>query len=177
LTPHVPLGGLDFTIFVVYIILSLVIGFWAGRHGRRNAKEYFLGDKGLPWYVVGTSMVAAVISSEHFIAQVGAGYSQGIVVAAFGWNAWIVYTLLIWIFLPYYMRTGLYTMPEFLERCYNPACRYIFAGFLLLGYVASLIAGPLFAGGVALESMSDSISSGASWRWASSPAHTPSTAA
>jgi len=60
---------------------------------------------------------------------------------------------LIWIFLPYYMRTGLYTMPEFLERRYNSACRYIFAGFLLLGYIASLIAGPLFAGGVALESM------------------------
>jgi SSS family solute:Na+ symporter len=98
-------------------------------------------------------MVAAVISSEHFIAQVGAGYSQGIVIAAFGWNAWIVYTLLIWIFLPYYMRTGLYTMPEFLERRYNPACRYIFAAFLLIGYIASLIAGPLFAGGVALESM------------------------
>src|ERR1041385_7567898 len=58
----------------------------------------------LPWYVAGTSMVAAVISSEHFIAQVGAGYSQGIVIAAFGWNAWLVYTLLIWIFLPYYMR-------------------------------------------------------------------------
>ena len=153
MTPHVPLGGLDFTIFAIYMALSMVIGFWAGRHGRRNAKEYFLGDKGLPWYVVGTSMVAAVISSEHFIAQVGAGYSQGIVIAAFGWNAWLVYTLLIWIFLPYYMRTGLYTMPEFLERRYNPACRYTFAGFLMIGYVASLIAGPLFAGGVALESM------------------------
>src|ERR1041385_9497028 len=51
------------------------------------------------------------------------------------------------------MRTGLYTMPEFLERRYNPACRYTFAGFLMIGYVASLIAGPLFAGGVALESM------------------------
>jgi SSS family solute:Na+ symporter len=153
LNSSVGLNTLDLAIFAVYLALSMLIGFWAGRHGRRNAKEYFLGDKGLPWYVVGTSMVAAVISSDHFIAQVGAGYSQGIVIAAFGWNAWIVYTLLIWIFLPYYMRTGLYTMPEFLERRYNPACRYIFAGFLMLGYVASLIAGPLFAGGVALESM------------------------
>ena len=153
MNPPVELNGLDFAIFAIYMLLSMVIGFWAGRHGRSNAKEYFLGAKGLPWYVVGTSMIAAVISSDHFIAQVGAGYSQGLVIAAFGWNAWIVYTLLIWIFLPYYMRTGLYTMPEFLERRYNSACRYIFAGFLLLGYVASLIAGPLFAGGVALESM------------------------
>jgi SSS family solute:Na+ symporter len=153
LTPRVDLNGLDFAVFALYMVVSLLIGFWAGRHGRKNAKDYFLGDKGLPWYVVGTSMVAAVVSSEHFIAQVGAGYSQGIVIAAFGWNAWIVYTLLIWIFLPYYMRTGLYTMPEFLERRYNSACRYIFAGFLTLGYIASLIAGSLFAGGIALESM------------------------
>src|SRR5207244_12454782 len=147
---HVELNGLDFGIFVAYLLLSVMIGFLAGRGARRDAKDYFLGDKGLPWYVVGTSMVATVISSEHFIAQVGAGYSQGIVIAAFGWNAWIVYTLLIWMFLPCYMRTGLYTMLEFLERRYNSACRYIFAAFLMLGYVASLIAGPLFAGGVAL---------------------------
>ena len=100
-------------------------------------------------------MVATVVSTEHFIAQVGAGYSQGIVIAAFGWNAWIVYTLLIWIFLPYYMRTGLYTMPEFLERRYNPACRYIFAIFLVLGYIVSIIAGSLYAGGMALETCSE----------------------
>jgi SSS family solute:Na+ symporter len=153
LNSRVELNGLDFGIFAAYILLSVVIGFLAGRGARRDAKDYFLGDKGLPWYVVGTSMVATVVSSEHFIAQVGAGYSQGIVIAAFGWNAWIVYTLLIWIFLPYYMRTGLYTMPEFLERRYNSACRYIFAGFLALGYIASIIAGALFAGGIALETM------------------------
>jgi SSS family solute:Na+ symporter len=153
LNARVELNGLDFAIFAAYMLLSVVIGFLAGRGARRDAKDYFLGDKGLPWYVVGTSMVATVISSEHFIAQVGAGYSQGIVIAAFGWNAWIVYTLLIWIFLPYYMRTGLYTMPEFLERRYNSACRYIFAAFLALGYIASIIAGSLFAGGIALENM------------------------
>jgi len=153
LNARIDLNALDFAIFAGYIVLSIVIGLFAGRNARRNAKDYFLGDKGLPWYVVGTSMVATVVSSEHFIAQVGAGYSQGIVIAAFGWNAWIVYTLLIWIFLPYYMRTGLYTMPEFLERRYNPACRYTFAAFLAIGYTASIIAGSLFAGGIALESM------------------------
>ena len=150
---RIQLNTSDLVIFAAYILLSVIIGFLAGRNSRRDAKDYFLGSKGLPWYVVGTSMVATVISSEHFIAQVGAGYSQGIVIAAFGWNAWIVYTLLIWIFLPYYMRTGLYTMPEFLERRYNSSCRYIFAGFLAVGYIASIIAGSLFAGGIALENM------------------------
>jgi solute:Na+ symporter, SSS family len=123
------------------------------RKGRANPRDYFMGAKRLPWYVVGTSMVATSISSDHFIAQVGAGYTNGIVIAAFGWNSWIVYTLLIWIFLPYYMRTGLYTMPEFLERRYNSTARYLFAIFCVVGYLFSLIAGPLYAGGLALQSM------------------------
>ena len=98
-------------------------------------------------------MVAADISSEHFIANVGGAYQHGVVLAAGSWNTWIIYSLLIWVFLPYYVRTGLYTMPEFLERRYNPACRYIFAVFLVIGYVAAIIAGSLYAGGIALESI------------------------
>ncbi len=147
------LNGYEVAIFVAYLLITVVVGFLVSRGGRKTSKDYFMGDKKLPWYVVGTSMVATAISSDHFIAQVGAGYSHGIVIAAFGWNAWIVYTLLIWIFLPYYMRTGLYTMPEFLERRYNPAARYVFAVFCVIGYIVSLIAGPLYAGGLALETM------------------------
>jgi SSS family solute:Na+ symporter len=153
LNVHIDLSSLDLAVFSAYLALAVLVGFLAGRGARRNALDYFLGDKQLPWYVVGVSMVATVVSTEQFIAQVGAGYSQGIVIAAFGWNAWIVYTLLIWIFLPYYIRTGLFTMPEFLERRYNPTCRYLFAFFLALGYIVSIIAGSLFAAGVALENM------------------------
>src|SRR5690349_7767800 len=152
-TSGMPLGTIDIVIVIVYLAVTMAVGFYAGSKRDKTSKGYFMADRRLPWYVIGTSMVAADLGAQHFIAQVGASYARGIVIAAFGWNAWIVYALLIWIFLPYYMRSGLYTMPEFLERRYNSACRYIFAGFLLLGYVASLIAGPLFAGGVALESM------------------------
>ncbi|MCW3005294.1 MAG: sodium solute transporter superfamily, partial [Conexibacter sp.] len=150
---RVDLNVYEVAIFAGYLLLTVVVGFLVSRGARDTSKEYFLGDKRLPWYVVGTSMVATAISSDHFIAQVGAGYSHGIVIAAFGWNAWIVYSLLIWVFLPYYMRTGLYTMPEFLERRYNSTARYIFAIFCVIGYLFSLIAGPLYAGGLALESM------------------------
>ena len=150
---RVDLTHYEIAIFIAYLLLTVAVGFLVSRGGRASAKAYFIGDKKLPWYVIGTSMVATAISSDHFIAQVGAGYSHGIVIAAFGWNAWIVYTLLIWIFLPYYMRTGLYTMPEFLERRYNSAARYIFAVFCVIGYIVSLIAGPLYAGGLALETM------------------------
>src|SRR5579864_7863238 len=102
---------------------------------------------------MGTSMVAADISSEHFIANVGQAYKHGVVLAAGSWNTWIIYSLFVWIFLPYYVRTGLYTVPQFLERRYNAACRTIFSGSLVAGYVAAVIAGSLFAGGVALDTM------------------------
>lgn len=143
----------DYATCVAYLALTVFIGFFVARHGRKNPRDYFLGDKRLPWYVVGTSMVATVASTEHFIGSAGGAYAQGLVLAAFGWNAWIVYSILIWIFLPYYMRTGLYTMPEFLERRYNPYCRYIFSVFLAIGYTASIVAGSLYAGGVALENL------------------------
>jgi len=150
---RVDLNPWEIAIFVGYLLLTVAVGFFVARKGRENSRDYFMGAKTLPWYVVGTSMMATAVSSEQFIAQVGAGYRHGIVIAAFGWNAWIVYTLLIWVFLPYYMRTRLYTMPEFLERRYNPAARYLFAVFCVVGYLFSLIAGPLYAGGLALQSM------------------------
>jgi len=150
---RVQLTPYEIVIFVAYLLLTVAVGFFAGRKGRNNASGYFMGAHKLPWYVVGTSMVATSISSENFIAQVGAAYRHGFVIAAFGWNSWIVYSLLIWIFLPYYMRTRLFTMPEFLERRYNPVTRYLFAVFCVIGYLFSLIAGPLYAGGLTLQSM------------------------
>ncbi len=119
----------DFAVFGLYMAATLALGFWVARRGGNTTRGYFLGDKRIPWYVVGASMVATDISSEHFISNVGGAYKHGIVLAAGSWNAWIIYSLLIWIFLPYYIRTGIYTMPEFLERRYNTACRYIFAVF------------------------------------------------
>ncbi len=149
----VSLNALDLTVAVLYLLGTVVVGFTVGRKRKTTSDQYFMGGRTLPWYVVATSLVATVIATEHFVAQVGAAYARGIVIAAFGWNVWIVYTLLIWIFLPYYMRTGLYTMPEFLERRYNPWARYIFAVVLTIGYVASIIAGSLYAGGLILQNM------------------------
>lgn len=147
------LNTFDYAVFGLYIAVMVTLGLWVARKARSTARGYFLGDKKIPWYVVGTSMVAADISSEHFIANVGGAYQHGIVLAAGSWNSWIIYSLLIWVFLPYYVRTGLYTMPEFLERRYSIGCRYIFAISLVFGYVAAIIAGSLYAGGVALESI------------------------
>jgi SSS family solute:Na+ symporter len=145
------LNVIDYAVFFAYILATLVLGFAVARHARRNPRDYFLGERKLPWYVVGTSMVASDISSETFIANVGIAYVYGIVVATTGWNAWIVYSIFIFVFLPYYVRTGLYTMPQFLELRYNSTCRYLFAISLVIGYIFTLLAGSLYAGGLAIE--------------------------
>lgn len=152
-TSGMPLGTIDIVIVIVYLAVTMAVGFYAGSKRDKTSKGYFMADRKLPWYVIGTSMVAADLGAQHFIAQVGASYARGIVIAAFGWNAWIVYALLIWIFLPYYMRSNLYTMPEFLERRYNSACRNLFAIFLAVGYISSLIGGSLYAGALILQSI------------------------
>src|SRR5437868_2152837 len=146
MTAH--LNAFDYGIFAVYIVATVALGFWVSRDGMKTAKDYFLGGRSLPWYVVGTSMVATDISTEQFIGNVGAAYKYGFVVAVLGWNSWIIYTLLIFIFLPCYFRNGVTTMPEFLERRYNSTCRYIFAIFLILGYVIAIIGGSLYSGGL-----------------------------
>jgi SSS family solute:Na+ symporter len=147
------LNAVDYAVFFAYIVVTLVLGFAVARNARRKPQDYFLGEKKLPWYVVGTSMVASDISSEHFIANVGIAYLYGMVVATGSWNAWIIYSIFLFVFLPYYVRTGLYTMPQFLERRYNAACRYLYAASLVVGYIATLLAGSLYAGGLAIESM------------------------
>jgi len=149
---QISLNFLDLAVFATYLVVTVALGLWVGRRGKDTARGYFLGNKTIPWFVVGSSMVAADISSEQFISNVGGAYKHGIVLAAGDWNAWIIYSLLILIFLPYYIRTGIYTMPEFLERRYNPACRYIFAIASVAGYVAAVNAGALYSGGIMLDS-------------------------
>ena len=151
---HISLGGVDLVVFGAYMLLTVALGFMVAR-GRvhKSTRGYFLGNSNLPWYVVGASMVSTDLSSEHFIANVGAGYRFGIVTATGSWNVWIIYSILLLIFLPYYMRSGIYTMPQFLEKRYNTICRFVFAISLVIGYVTAILAGALYAGGVALETL------------------------
>src|SRR5437762_10481729 len=148
----VSLQSFDFVVFGLYMVGTVAFGIWVARTGKNTAQGYFLGNKTIPWFVVGSSMVATDISSEQFISNVGGAYKHGIVLAAGDWNAWIIYSLLILVFLPYYVRTGVYTMPEFLERRYNSTCRYIFAIASIIGFVAAINAGALYSGGIMLDS-------------------------
>ncbi|MEO6436791.1 MAG: sodium/solute symporter, partial [Tepidisphaeraceae bacterium] len=150
---RIPLNTFDLSVFIAYMVITVALGFWVAGKQRKTTRGYFLGDKKLPWYVVATSMIAADISSDDLIANAGGAFQFGIVVAAGSWNAWIIYTLLIWVFLPYYVRSGIYTMPQFLERRYNSTCRYIFACSLVIGYIGAILGGTLYAGGLSLQSL------------------------
>jgi len=152
MTGNVSLHVVDLVVFVLYMVVAVGLGMWVARKGKDTAQSYFLGNKTIPWFVVGTSMVAADISSEQFISNVSGAYKFGIVLSAADWNVWIIYSLLLLIFLPYYVRTGIYTMPEFLERRYNSTCRYIFALASIAGFVAAVNAGALYSGGLMLDS-------------------------
>src|SRR6476660_1415226 len=152
----IDLNRWDLLIFIIYLCLSVGLGFVVSIGKKKNTRGYFLGGKTLPWYVIAASMLASDVSSEHFIANAGSGYTYGIVSAMQSWNCWIIYTIFIWIFLPYYVRTNLYTIPQFLERRYNTTCRYIFSATLVVGYVGAIMAGTLYAGGLAFERLASS---------------------
>src|SRR3954463_1006926 len=150
---HVTLNSLDLAVFVVYLFQALGLGILVSIGRKKTTRGYFLGGKTLPWFVIASSMLASDVSSEHFIANAGIGYTYGIVAATASWNCWIIYTFFIWFFLPYYVRTNLYTIPEFLERRYSTICRYIFSAALLAGYIGAILSGTLYAGGLAFERM------------------------
>jgi solute:Na+ symporter, SSS family len=150
---HIHLNSLDLTIFVVYMFLAVGLGFVVSIGKKKTVRGYFLGGKTLPWFVIACSMLASDVSSEHFIANAGSGYTYGMVSATASWNCWIIYTIFIWIFLPYYVRTNLYTIPEFLERRYSSSCRYIFSASLIAGYIGAIISATLYAGGLAFQRM------------------------
>ena len=144
---------LDLILFALYLVANIVLGLWVARRKTADARGYFLAGDRLPWYAIGGSIIAANISTEHFIGMIGVAYAVGFVVAQWEWGNWFTFSALIWIFLPYYIRGGLYTMPEFLERRFNPACRYLFAICSLVLWIIAQMAVVMLAGGKAMNGM------------------------
>lgn len=149
------MNALNFTLFGCYLALNVALGIWVGRRHAASPREYFLAGEGLPWYAIGGSIIAANISTEHFIGMVGIAYAVGFVVAQWEWGNVVTFTALIWVFLPFYIRGGLYTMPEFLERRYNAHCRYFFALCCLVLWIVAQMAVVMLAGAKAMRGMFD----------------------
>ncbi|MFB3905764.1 MAG: SLC5 family protein [Acidobacteriota bacterium] len=146
------ISNLDLLVVLGYFAVTLWIGFWSGRKEKKTADDYFLARTYLPWYTIGASLAATTLSTEHFVGMVGSSYQHGLVVANYCWLG-IGTVFLIWVFLPYYLRSGLYTMPEFLERRYDPSNRLWYAVITTLTYIAAFLAAVLYAGGLALHTM------------------------
>ena len=149
----VSLSAIDILIFASYFVLIVALGLFIARKEKKTTRDYFLAGDRLPWYVIGASLTASNISAEHFVGMIGSAYAVGLVVANMEWGNWYTYSLLVWIFLPYYMRSGLFTMPEFLERRYNRTCRYIYAVTTLFTYITAFIAAILYAGSLVLQAL------------------------
>lgn len=148
------LAGLDIGIFIAYFVLVALIGVIASRRAGGSKRDYFLAGDRLPWWMVGGSIVASNISSHHFVGVIGTAYSRGFAAMTIEWGAILIgFNALLWVFLPFYLRNGFYTMPEFLERRFGSTARATYATLILVTYVFVEIAAVLFLGVVAVRGL------------------------
>jgi len=141
---------LDTLILVAYFAVTLAVGFYHSRR-ERTSRDYFLAGQHVGWFAIGASLFATNISSEHFIGLAGSGASTGLAVGCYEWSASFCLFFLGWLFVPHYLRSGVFTMPEFLERRFSPACRTYLTWISLLAYIFTKISVSLFAGGILIR--------------------------
>jgi solute:Na+ symporter, SSS family len=148
------LTGLDMGIFAAYMLAVLAVGALAARRGQKTKRDYFLSGDKLPWWMIGGSIVASNISSHHLVGVMGTAYHRGFVSMVVEWGAILLgFNALLWVFLPFYLRNGFYTMPEFLQKRFGTAARTAYAGLVLLTYVFIEVSAVLYLGGLALHSL------------------------
>lgn len=147
------LQAFDILIFCIYFLLICLIGFWAGRKKKADSEDFFLAGRTLPWYIVGSSFIAANISSEHFIGMIGAAYIYGICVAMWEWGNILSFTVLIWLFIPFLIATKVFTTPEFMEKRFNSTLRQFFAIVTCVSNIVAFLAAVIYGGGIAINKL------------------------
>jgi SSS family solute:Na+ symporter len=144
---------LDLVVIGGYFAILLGISVWAARREKNESADYFLASRDVGWLAVGASLFASNIGSEHLVGLAGTGAASGLAVGHFEWLACLILLLLGWLFVPFYLKSGVYTMPEFLERRFNPAARAYFSWVSVIGYVLTKISVTLFAGGIVMRAV------------------------
>src|SRR5256714_6590397 len=139
--------GLDWVFIGLYFALLLGITWWVIRRDKDTADDYFLASRNLGWFIVGASIFASNIGSEHLVGLAGAGATSGVALAHYELHAWCL-LVLAWVFVPFYMRSMVFTMPEFLERRFSSGSRYVLSIISIVTFIVSKIAVGIFAGGV-----------------------------
>lgn len=152
------LNALDWSVIALYFALIFGVAIAAGRRGRGSQRDFFLAGRNVGWFVVGASIFASNIGSEHLVGLAGTAAAPveeggGVPVAQFEIMAGLVLLLLAWLFAPFYLRSGVFTMPEFLERRYSAGPRAYLAWLSVVGYVLTKISVTIAAGGIVFETL------------------------
>lgn len=143
---------LDGAIVALYFAAVIGIGFYFSRRSR-DTTAYFLAGRHVGWVAIGASLFATNISSEHFLGLAGTGSRSGLAVGHFEWLACLIVLVLGWVFTPFYLRSGVFTMPEFLERRYGSASRWYLSIVSIVAYVLTKVSIALYAGGILLNAV------------------------
>ena len=147
---------LDYAVFAAYAVLILSVGLWVSRDKdgqQKNAEDYFLASKSLPWWAIGSSLIAANISAEQFIGMSGSGFALGLAIASYEWMAAFTLIIVGKYFLPIFIEKGIYTIPEFVEKRFSTNLKTILAIFWIALYVFVNLTTVLYLGGLAIQTI------------------------
>lgn len=151
------LEALDWIVVAGYFAVILGLGWWVIKQQKDTSDDYFLAGRHLGWFVIGASIFASNIGSEHLVGLAGSGATDGVALAHYELHAWCL-LVLGWVMVPFYMRSKVFTMPEFLEKRYSPTARIVLSGISLVAYVLTKIAVGIFAGGIVFSVLLPDIS-------------------
>src|SRR3569623_136774 len=146
------LQTLDWIAIAVYFSILMGVVAWVVRSGKAETEDYFLAGRNLSWWVIGASIFASNIGSEHIVGLAGSGARDGMALAHYEFHAWCL-LILAWVFVPFYARSLVFTMPEFLEKRFSEHSRYVLSIVSLITFVLSKIAVGIFAGGVVFAAL------------------------
>ena len=140
-------NSLDWIVVSLYFLVLMGIAWWVVRRKVESSEDYFLAGRHVGWFVIGASIFASNIGSEHIVGLAGTGAKSGVAMGHYELHAWLV-LVLGWVFVPFYMRSRVFTMPEFLEKRYNPTARWFLSLTTLVAYVLTKISVTIYAGAV-----------------------------
>ena len=146
------LSWVDLVTFVAFIAFVVTVSMIASRR-QKTGRDYFLAGRSLPWWLIGFSLIASNISTEHFVGMAGRGYDLGLAIASYEWMAAVTLVIVGLFFLPRFLRAGIYTIPEYLEYRYGAASRTVMSVYMMLAYVFVALATVLYSGALALEAI------------------------
>ena len=145
-------ASLDWVVIGGYFAILIGVAVWVVTRKQKNTEDYFLAGRSLGWFVVGASIFASNIGSEHVVGLAGAGAGGKMPLLIYELHAWLVITL-GWVFLPFYLRSGVFTMPEFLEKRFSSGTRWFLSVFSLLAYILTKVSVTVYAGGIVISSL------------------------